>query len=210
MQTIGEGERRVLVFEDGGDEARRWTDELVRGGIACVAARSIDEAWQMLGAGAVSAAVIGAREELPCGLGLGDTRRARVILVINPYSARRVVELSAAADLILPGPLEPGVLPRALELVTRDRDDLAEFARAHRLSPRETSLLRLALSGLNNDEAAATLHCSRATVSTFWNRIFKKTGVRGQRDVMILLLSTYGRKSGLSHADDSAPHEPVV
>ena len=62
------------------------------------------------------------------------------------------------------------------------------FASTHRLSPRETQLLGLAVAGYNNDEAAELLGCSRATATTYWNRIFAKIGVRGQRDVLCALV----------------------
>jgi DNA-binding CsgD family transcriptional regulator len=110
-----------------------------------------------------------------------------VIVVASVFSARVVLDLSSDADLVLPAPLEPETLLRAIELVTERKDEVAAFSREHKLSPRETALLRLALSGLNNDEASQVLGCSRATVSSFWNRIFRKTGVSGQRDVVILL-----------------------
>jgi DNA-binding CsgD family transcriptional regulator len=75
------------------------------------------------------------------------------------------------------------------ERTARQADDVGRFARFFKLSPRETTLLRHALAGMNNDEAAAALGCSRGTVSTFWNRVFRKTNVSGQRDVIILFLN---------------------
>ena len=68
-------------------------------------------------------------------------------------------------------------------------DLLARFSLTYRLSPREMSLLSCALGGQNNDEAAANLGCSRATVASFWNRIFAKVGRHNQRDVMCMLVS---------------------
>src|SRR5690606_10050720 len=70
----------------------------------------------------------------------------------------------------------------------------------YRLSARETQLLQLALAGRNNDEAADELGCARATIGTFWNRIFRKTGVSGQRDLMILLLRHREGSAELSRA----------
>ena len=67
-------------------------------------------------------------------------------------------------------------------------DHVNRFATRYRLSPKEASLVRHALEGLNNDEAADALGCSRPTVSTYWNRIFRKTGVSGQRDLVILVM----------------------
>jgi DNA-binding NarL/FixJ family response regulator len=46
------------------------------------------------------------------------------------------------------------------------------------LTPREAEVLRLIARGLSNDEIAAQLVVSRATVKTHVNRIFAKTGAR--------------------------------
>ena len=101
------------------------------------------------------------------------------------------VTLSAEAALVLPLPIAPSVLLQALErLLHPQEDSVGNFARRHRLSPREVTLLRSALEGKNNDEVAAELGCSRTTISTYWSRIFRKTGVSGQRDLIIAVLRT--------------------
>lgn len=58
------------------------------------------------------------------------------------------------------------------------------FAIRYELSPKETLLLELAVTGKNNDEAAEALGCRRPTVSSYWHRIFTKSGHRSQRDVI--------------------------
>lgn len=128
-------------------------------------------------------------------------QRPAVLFVIADFSAPNVVNLARVGDMVLPAPLGPETLLQAVDLLqTRSRqsaapppasgrrDRVVEFARNYRLSPRETDLLRCAVGGMNNDEAASALGCSRGTVSTFWHRIFKKTRVSGQRDVIILLM----------------------
>jgi DNA-binding CsgD family transcriptional regulator len=177
----------VLIFDEG-TQGASWADELGRAGLRGVVAPSEDAAALMLATGSFHVAVIGVA---------GPERRATrrwashgtpVIFLISAFSARTVLELSCDGELVLPTPVEPDTLLRAVELVGgADDDEIARFSRAHRLSPRETALLRLALSGRNNDEAAEALGCSRATISSFWNRVFRKTGVSGQRDVVILL-----------------------
>ncbi len=47
----------------------------------------------------------------------------------------------------------------------------------HRLSPRETAILRLVTEGYTNDEIAAHLSCSEATVKTHLIHLFRKLGV---------------------------------
>ena len=70
---------------------------------------------------------------------------------------------------------------------------ICEFAARYRLSPTESRLLALAISGRTNDEAADALECARGTVGTYWNRIFTKTGERGQRNVMAALVRWLAR-----------------
>jgi len=115
-------------------------------------------------------------------------RRPAVLLMTNDFSARTIVSLARVGDMVLPAPVAPETLVAATNLLLTRRDEIAPFAKAYGLSPRETALLRHTVLGMNNDEAAAALGCTRGTVATFWHRIFKKTGVSGQRDVLILLL----------------------
>lgn len=132
-----------------------------------------------------SAESMDAIEALPIG-----GRRPAVLLVTNDFRASSVVNLARVGDMVLPAPVAAETLLAAVTLLLARRDEIASFAKAYALSPRETALLQHTVLGLNNDEAAAALGCTRGTVATFWHRIFKKTGVSGQRDVMILLLRT--------------------
>jgi hypothetical protein len=43
-------------------------------------------------------------------------------------------------------------------------------------------------AGANNDEIALFVNCARATISTYWNRIFKKVGVGSIKQVLLRLL----------------------
>jgi DNA-binding NarL/FixJ family response regulator len=90
-------------------------------------------------------------------------RRPRVLLVTNDYCASTVVNLTRVGDMVLPAPLAPETLLAAVHLHLASRDEIGQFARSHGLSPRETDLLRHAVLGHNNDEAAAALGCSRGT-----------------------------------------------
>jgi DNA-binding CsgD family transcriptional regulator len=62
------------------------------------------------------------------------------------------------------------------------------YARRFRLSGQEGRLLLCAVRGIPDKCAADELGCSRNTVGTYWKRIFDKTGVRPQRDVLAHLL----------------------
>jgi DNA-binding CsgD family transcriptional regulator len=56
------------------------------------------------------------------------------------------------------------------------------------LSPREIDVLGYAVEGAQDKHIAERHSCSRSTVSTYWRRIFIKTGVRPQREVLAHLL----------------------
>jgi DNA-binding CsgD family transcriptional regulator len=58
------------------------------------------------------------------------------------------------------------------------------FCVKYSLSAQEGRLLQVSIEGLTNDEASAVLRCGRPTISTYWNRIFKKVGLSGQREIL--------------------------
>ena len=65
-----------------------------------------------------------------------------------------------------------------------------KYAAEHSLSPQETRVLAAAVSGTANKVAAGELSCNRSTISTYWKRIFSKTGCRSQREVLGHLIRT--------------------
>lgn len=84
-------------------------------------------------------------------------------------------------------------------------------------SPREAQILKLAVSGYTNAGMANLLGITEATVSTYWNRIRSKVGLRSRSEI---LLSVYERRSpvcsqvadgehlfGVAHLDT---HETVM
>ena len=56
------------------------------------------------------------------------------------------------------------------------------------LSARERSVLRLGMSGLRTKAIASLLSCSESTVLTHWQRIFHKSGLRSQCELLARLL----------------------
>lgn len=116
-------------------------------------------------------------------------RRVKVMLLTSSFTGPNVLKLASRGDLVLPKPLDGRTFANAVHWLLQQDDPVRRFARAHKLSPRETALVRFAVTGTNNDEAAALLGCSRATISTYWNRVFRKTGVSGQKEVIILLFT---------------------
>ncbi|MBN1612367.1 MAG: response regulator transcription factor [Polyangiaceae bacterium] len=115
--------------------------------------------------------------------------RAVAVLTGAPANARTVVNYLSLGWSYLPKPYDAKSLLEYITIVgvRALTQKLSSFASCNRLAPREKQLLLSAFRGSNNDEAASELGCSRATVSTYWNRIFRKVGVRSQRDVFVAL-----------------------
>lgn len=193
----------VLTFDQDEGQAGDWSRELIESGFDVTMARAPTEVRLLLAEREFSVAILDETVRDLCDERFIDWQffgnvRPKFVWVTRVFSAMSVLNLCHRDDLVLPSPLVPGAPFRAVRLLASRSDELTEFSRRHGLSPREAALLRFALAGLNNDEAAAELDCSRATVASFWNRIFKKTGVRGQRDVIILLHQTSrSSKSGV-------------
>lgn len=64
---------------------------------------------------------------------------------------------------------------------------MESFARRHRLSPRETEVLRLGAAGMSKPATAHVLGCSYHTVVTHWRRMAVKLHVSNRQQVLIAL-----------------------
>lgn len=73
----------------------------------------------------------------------------------------------------------------------------------HDLSRREVEVLSLIAGGLSNQEIAASLHISMATVKTHVNHIFSKTGVRDRAQAV-----AYAYEQGLGPGNDPTSGQP--
>lgn len=62
------------------------------------------------------------------------------------------------------------------------------FSNRERLSPQEGHLVMSAVDGLSKKQAAVRLGCEEGTVSSYWKRVFRKTGRNSQRDVISSIL----------------------
>lgn len=67
---------------------------------------------------------------------------------------------------------------------------LGTYAAEYRLSRQERTLLCCAIRGVSDKLAADEMGCSRNTVGTYWQRIYRKTGVHPQRSVLAHMLRT--------------------
>jgi DNA-binding CsgD family transcriptional regulator len=65
---------------------------------------------------------------------------------------------------------------------------IAAYASGQGLSTQEQRLLAATVAGKVEKEIAASLRCTRSTLSTYWQRIFRKTGCRSQTQVVSAVL----------------------
>lgn len=195
----------ALIVENDPLLVRGWVRILRRSKISAEIVESLAAALEFLKTSAVPSFVF-LDLELPDGDGsvllsalTSLTPRPAIAVVSDHLDASRVVAFQSLGVLAIPKPLPSAALGELLELLRTAAAELEHpvdhFARGHKLSPRETCLLHLAIQGMNNDEAASALNCARATVSTYWNRIFIKTRLRSQRDVVAGILRAMVRSS---------------
>jgi DNA-binding CsgD family transcriptional regulator len=185
----------VLSFSEDADQLCAWEQELSCAGVRVVTPTCAADARDLLATQGFTLAVLDAsvrtHSDGPASSWTFFSGvRPKIIWVTRDFSSFTVLTLSEDGDLVLPHPLVDGTLLRAVEMRSRSTDEVSSFASLYRLSLRETAVLRHALAGLNNDEVADALGCSPRTVSSFWNRIFRKTNVSGQRDVIIRFLQS--------------------
>jgi DNA-binding NarL/FixJ family response regulator len=142
-----------------------------------------DDAWVF------SALQAGARGFLTKDAGTDEIRRAITDVAaghaqLDPAVQRRVLEaLSGGKPFAVAGAGEEGA-PRGAAgpgLVPEE------------LTPREAEVLAHIAAGLSNEEIAATLVVSEATVKTHINHIFTKTGLRDRAQLV-----GYAFRSGLA------------
>ncbi len=200
---------RVFLAGGSSESVDGWCEHVERAGIEVLRGDGIDGLLARDRLDLIDLAILEARlcENPALRREHQDLRPARpfkVLCLASEYDAARVVELSRVSDLVLPLPISGETLLRAIRQLLDRHDDVHRFAARYRLSPKEALLVRHALEGLNNDEAADALGCTRPTVSTYWNRIFRKTGVSGQRDLVILVMR--GARALPSLRAKTAPH----
>jgi DNA-binding NarL/FixJ family response regulator len=192
---MSEAMRRVLAVEDTDVIAEQWGRHVAKQGMEFLRAATLADARER----------IASWPEKPCDyvlldLKLPDGDGADLLPVLNSLNPRpavavitgfldsnRSVDLYGQCTLVVPKPADPRILRSIIEILEASRQSrprVDDFAKKYRLSEREREVLFAALRGLNNQETAEELKCDRGTVSTYWNRIFAKTGWRSQRDVI--------------------------
>jgi DNA-binding NarL/FixJ family response regulator len=89
--------------------------------------------------------------------------------------------------------LDPAVQRRVLDALHGAKPPVAAGQVPDELTPREAEVLTHIAAGLSNDEIAAALFVSEATVKTHINHIFAKTGLRDRAQLV-----GYAFRSGLA------------
>jgi DNA-binding NarL/FixJ family response regulator len=103
----------------------------------------------------------------------------------SPEQLLYAVRHTAAGDALL----APAITRRLIERFTRPQPALHHSGLA-RLTQREHEVLTLLATGLNNQELAATLHLSEATIKSHVNRILSKLGLRDRVQAVVLAYQT--------------------
>lgn len=198
--------KRVVVIRcDGSDAAVGVAEKQIGRELEFVVCRDLDVTESP-----VDLAILDAdRGESELRLVLG--RRAllgghpKLALLTSNCTGSNVASLARRCDIVLPKPLDAAALVGLAQWLLHRVDPVTQFLREHRLSPRESLLLKLSLGGWNNHQIAESFGCSRATISTYWNRVFRKTGANGQREVLSLLFTRLHNSCGtLPHRSSAA------
>ncbi|WP_295693443.1 response regulator transcription factor [Lapillicoccus sp.] len=104
----------------------------------------------------------------------------------EPEELRNAVRVVARGDALL----SPAVTSAVLHQVRSPTGEPADVSRLEALTEREVEVLLEVGRGLANDEIAATLHLSSATVRTYVSRILTKTGSRDRAQLVVLAYET--------------------
>src|SRR5262245_1065379 len=108
--------------------------------------------------------------------------------------------------LYVPKPIGDKNLSELMDLVEQRRSDFpSRYARARRLSARETEALRHTLKGLTWEETSKEMGVGVSTIKTMWRRIFKKTGMTSQQKLVSDLIDHWTRESALGGPRHEGP-----
>lgn len=185
----------VLIVEDEPLFRRSVAEHLGRRGCMIEAYGTVVDAVSSLGRRPPAVVLLdavlpdgGAEDVLD---GLAGLKSTRVALITGNYDGDRWMRLAERCDVMMPKPISLASVTRIVEQLAEGGahvDHLERFVEAHRLSPRERSILGLAIDGANDKEICGRLGCARGTIATYWQRIFKKSGQHSQRDVIAAIL----------------------
>jgi DNA-binding NarL/FixJ family response regulator len=175
----------VLIIEDDELVSRAFSRALKLAGYSVTCVASVAATRAKLGAARWDAVLLDL--SLPDGSGESllpeiatyvDSTR---IAVISAHAeSDTIVSLHNRVAVTLPKPVDADSLIELVRKLSRSApsDRLEVFASKHNVTRKERELLRLALAGLDNHEAAKRLRVDQGTVRIHWMNIKKKTGLR--------------------------------
>lgn len=118
-------------------------------------------------------------------------RPPAVCIVSGSIDAEQVIYMHDQCNMILPKPVNGALLAKLIDKMkekTVPSGWLCLFCKKHKLSQKESELLKLACAGLHDKLIADELNISLSTVLTYWTRIRSKTGEQSQKNVLVALL----------------------
>jgi DNA-binding NarL/FixJ family response regulator len=125
--------------------------------------------------------------------------RPPVAVISGHVDSGRIVRLMGQCDVTVPKPIGRADLLGLVETL-RDRSSATRsvdnYCHTHGLSPRERDVIRAAAEGMVNKEIAYQLGCMPGTIATYWRRIYRKTGLTSQREVLAALIANTPGKTG--------------
>lgn len=119
-----------------------------------------------------------------------------VLWIAQDYTPELAVNFALRGQVLLPINTAIHVLTRSLSLIISRRNGAEYLATNFHLSPQETRLLRCMMRGLSTEESAEALGCKPLTIPSYWNRIFRKSGVRTQRELLLLYIQALCPQEG--------------
>jgi DNA-binding NarL/FixJ family response regulator len=180
----------VLLVEDDHLVATSLRRGLQRAGFRVQTAATLDDARDILDHDTFTAAVVDLG--LPDGDGaqllpmLAECIPAPIVIVMSGMlTSERAVDVAGLCDATVPKPCSPRLIAQAIANAARPASNaVAAYARAHGVSDKEAEVLMLAASGASTRDNAERLSVKPSSIHTYWRRIFWKTGIRSQSQVL--------------------------
>lgn len=187
------GSKRVLIVEDRREIARSFARTLRSCGHEATVTLTLKDAENALAEARFDIILLDLVLDDGDGEDLLETveqlvPRPAVAVVSGNLDSRRMTGLCGRVAATLPKPVPAGALRMLVDRLSarsaEGNNPVEWFCREYGLSRKETELVLAITSGLSNQEAAESLSCKRGTVSTYWSRIFDKTGCHSRQEVI--------------------------
>ncbi len=183
---------KALVIEGQSSLQRQYLEGLRVGGYAAQAAGGVECATSLLRGSAEPWDVVLSELRLPDGdvftvikEARAHTSSALIAVVSKELNASSSLSLVEHGAVYFPKPFHGSHLVKLLAMLERRRAGaLLNYGMNHALSPRERDALRYSIERCPLRVAATKMGVSHNTLKKYWARIFEKTGLRSQRDVV--------------------------